>query len=611
MWSEVSPRLTRGANEGSKQGKTGDRRMPFQRYRPAAPVRLADRTWPDKRIERAPRWLSTDLRDGNQALPEPMTPQRKLRMFNLLVNMGYKEIEVGYPAASRDDYDFVRLLIDQDLIPLGVQISVMTPARDDLIDLTVQSLIGARNATVHLYNATAPFFRRVVYGIDRDACRELATRGTRRVIRAAESFLGDCELGFQYSPEVFTETELEFALEICSEVSEVWNPGPGREIILNFPATVERATPNVFADQVEWLDRHLPRRAHTCLSIHPHNDRGTGVAAAELAMMAGAQRIEGCLFGQGERCGNVCLVTLGMNLFSHGVDPEIDFTDLQEARRTVEACTRMGVHDRHPYAGELVYTAFSGAHQDAIKKGFDEMAEAAAAAGSEAAEMPWQMPYLPIDPKDVGRSYDAMIRVNSQSGKGGVGYIMRAVHGFDLPRGLQIEFSRIVQSHAEDSTSEVTSDQLLHLFNREYRTPDHLNALLTRCAAQHPGLSVGNLTVKVRDLRRQIPAAADGNVTEEIARQISALGVTVTVAETRSSDAPEEGVVIYARCVTGTSRWGVGVARNVRDASLMAVLSAVTRSQQVGSEKGNYASCRTSGVDIARQMPAEPYPAAS
>ncbi|MBA2773448.1 MAG: 2-isopropylmalate synthase, partial [Nocardioidaceae bacterium] len=416
--------------------------MPFARYRAFPPVDLPDRTWPTRSLTATPRWLSTDLRDGNQALIEPMTPGRKQKMFELLVGMGYKEIEVGFPSASAFDFDFVRQLVVGDKIPDDVTISVLTQAREDLIERTVQSLVGARRANVHLYNATAPLFRRVVFGVDRDECRAIATRGTEIVMKYAEEYLGDVDFGYQYSPEIFTDTEPDFAVEVCEAVSDVWQPGPGREIILNLPATVEMSTPNVYADQIEWFSRQLTRREHSVVSLHPHNDRGTAVAATELAMMAGADRVEGCLFGHGERTGNVCLVTLGLNLFSQGIDPQIDFSDIDEIRRTVEYCTGLPVHPRHPYAGDLVYTAFSGSHQDAIKKGLEALDSEALRVGVPVRELAWMAPYLPIDPMDVGRSYEAVIRVNSQSGKGGVAYILKAEHNLDLPRRLQIEFSR-------------------------------------------------------------------------------------------------------------------------------------------------------------------------
>ncbi|QFR00464.1 2-isopropylmalate synthase [Streptomyces phaeolivaceus] len=449
------------------------------RYSPFVPVVLSDRTWPDMEISGAPRWLSTDLRDGNQALPHPMNPLKKLKMFELLVDMGYTEIEVGFPVASQDEYEFVRLLIEQEKIPDDVSISVLVPAREELVHRTLESLRGARKATVHLYNATAPLFRETVFGMSRTEVRDLAVRGVRWTTEYAERKLPGLDLGLQYSPELFNETEPEFAVEVCEAVMDVWQPGEGREIILNFPATVERSLPHVFADQIEWLDRNLSRREHRCLSVHPHNDRGTGVAATELALLAGAQRVEGCLFGGGERAGNVCLVTLGINMLTHGVDPRIDFSDLDHVRRTVEHCNEMLVPPRHPYGGELVYTAFSGSHQDAIKKGFDALRRKAADTGLQADELPWEVPYLPVDPKDVGRSYERVVRINSQSGKGGVAYLLSAMHGLDLPRELQIEFGQIVQAESERSGMEVAPDRLRELFLREYLTASDLTSDLT------------------------------------------------------------------------------------------------------------------------------------
>src|SRR5580658_9307801 len=443
--------------------------MPCYRYRPFPAVDLPDRRWPSRTITAAPRWLSTDLRDGNQALIDPMNPARKQAMFELLVRMGYKEIEVGFPAASQTDFDFIRGLIEHGSVPDDVRISVLTQAREELIERTVQSLAGARQATVHLYNAAAPLFRRVVFGWDGDGraeCRAVAVAGTRAVMKFAESYLAGTDFGYEYSPEIFMDTELDFALEICEAVMDVWQPEPGREIILNLPCTVERSTPNVYADQIEWMSRHLSRREHICLSVHTHNDRGTAVADAELAVLGGADRVEGCLFGNGERTGNVCLVTLGLNLFSQGIDPMIDFSDIDEIRRTTEYVNQLPVHPRHPYAGELVYTAFSGSHQDGIKKGFEALEAEAEAAGTPFGDYRWNVPYLPIDPHDVGRSYEAVIRVNSQSGKGGVAYVMKSGHHLDLPRRLQIEFSRVIQVRTDEEGGEVTPAEIWDAFTR-------------------------------------------------------------------------------------------------------------------------------------------------
>ena len=402
--------------------------MAWQRYRPFPPVDLPDRTWPSTVITKAPRWCAVDLRDGNQALIDPMTPARKLKMFNLLVSMGYKEIEVGFPSASQTDFDFVRMLIEDDLIPDDVVIQVLTQSREHLIERTFESIRGAKQAIVHLYNSTSTLQRRVVFGLDMDGIVDIAVHGAQLCQKYADEISDETDVFFEYSPESYTGTELEFAVEVCNAVTDVWQPTPDRKVILNLPATVEMATPNVYADSIEWMSRNLDRRDSIVLSLHPHNDRGTAVAAAELGYMAGADRIEGCLFGNGERTGNVCLVTLGLNLFSQGIDPQIDFHDIDEIRRTVEYCNQIPVHERHPYGGDLVYTAFSGSHQDAINKGLKMMEADSAAAGVPVDDFTWAVPYLPIDPQDVGRTYEAVIRVNSQSGKGGVAYIMRPEH---------------------------------------------------------------------------------------------------------------------------------------------------------------------------------------
>ena len=555
--------------------------MPFQRYRPFTPVTLPDRTWPDAVITKAPRWLSTDLRDGNQALIDPMSPARKLKMFDLLVRMGYKEIEIGFPSASQTDFEFVRDLVEADRIPDDVRVSVLTQAREDLIERTVQSLVGLDRATVHLYNATAPLFRRVVFGVDRDECRSIAVRGTETVMKYAEELLGDCDFGYQYSPEIFTSTELDFAVDVCEAVSDVWQPGPGREIILNLPATVEVATPNVYADQIEWFSRNLTRREHSTISLHPHNDRGTATAATELAMMAGADRVEGCLFGHGERTGNVCLVTLGMNLFSQGIDPQVDFSDIDEVRRTVEYCTQLPVHPRHPYAGDLVYTAFSGSHQDAIKKGLEDLERRARERGVPVAQMEWEAPYLPIDPHDVGRTYEAVIRVNSQSGKGGVAYIMKADHKLDLPRRLQIEFSRVVQEYTETGGGEVSADSMWRYFKDTYldrEVPLKLNSVHTSSAAGEKDV----LTVNVYGPQGLQTLTGTGN--GPIAAFVDALntiGYDVRVldyAEHALSSGDDAIAAAYVECAVGDQvLWGVGLDPNIVTASMKAVLSAVNR----------------------------------
>ncbi|HEU5354502.1 MAG TPA: 2-isopropylmalate synthase [Actinocrinis sp.] len=540
-----------------------------ERYRPLPTVDLPDRTWPARRLSAAPRWLSTDLRDGNQALARPMDPGRKLAMFNLLTRMGYTEIEVGYPAASRDEYDFVRMLIERDLIPDGVRITVMTQARDDLIERTAQCLIGSAAATLHVYNATAPRFRELVFDMTRAEVKALAVEGTRAAMRHADRHLRGCEAGYQYSPEVFNETEPEFALEVCEAVLDVWQPDADRPIVLNFPATVERAAPTVFADQIEWMHRNLSRHEHVCLSVHPHNDRGTAVAAAELAVRAGAQRIEGCLFGGGERAGNVCLVTLGINLLADGIDPGIDFSDLDSVRRIVEECTGMAVPPRHPYAGDLVFTAFSGAHQDAIKKGFDELRAAAERTGAEQSELAWQVPYLPVDPRDLGRGYEALVRINSQSGKGGVAYLLADRYGFNVPRGLQVEFAPVVQALADRTRGELTPAQVKRCFDLEYLLP----------AVVQPYVRVPVGTTASLHVQGTEPSV-------DLLDALRPLGVDVTqqqlVAAPSAADQHPDGIVVYAHCCFpgGEPAWGVGVDRDERGAALRALRSAAARAEK-------------------------------
>jgi 2-isopropylmalate synthase len=561
--------------------------MPFHRYVPFRPVDLPDRTWPARSIGRAPRWLTTDLRDGNQALVDPMSPERKRRMFDLLITMGYKEIEVGFPSASQTDFDFVRELIESGRIPDDVRISVLTQARDELIDRTVQSLVGAKMATVHMYNAAAPVFRRVVFGFGadgRERTRAIAVDGTRSVMKYAERYLDGTDFGYEYSPEIFMDTELDFALEISEAVMDVWQPGPGREIVLNYPCTVERSTPNVYADQIEWMSRHLSRREHVCLSVHTHNDRGTAVADAELAVLAGADRIEGCLFGNGERTGNVDLVTLGMNLYSQGIDPQVDFSDIDGIRRTVEHCNQIGVHERHPYAGDLVYTAFSGSHQDAIKKGFEAREKAAKAAGRPVDEMTWEMPYLPIDPHDVGRSYEAVIRVNSQSGKGGVAYLLKSEYQLDLPRRLQIEFSGVVQRRTDDEGGEVAPATMWEIFQREYSVdhqPDRrveIHDYTTR-SGRDDKLELA-IDFTVDGVAHRASTAGNGPI-DAFVRALSDVDVAVRVldyAEHALTSGGDAVAAAYVECeVGGRVLWGVGVDANIVTASLRAVASAVNR----------------------------------
>jgi 2-isopropylmalate synthase len=557
--------------------------MPCHRYAPFQPIDLPDRTWPTKSITKAPRWLSTDLRDGNQALIDPMSPARKRKMFDLLVGMGYKEIEVGFPSASQTDFDFVRDLIEGGRIPDDVQISVLTQARDDLIERTVESLVGAPRATVHLYNAAAPLFRRVVFGATREQTRALATDGTISVLRHAGRLLPDTAFGYEYSPEIFMDTELDFAIEICEAVSDIWQPEAGREIIFNLPCTVERSTPNVYADQIEWMSRRFSRREHVCLSVHTHNDRGTAVADAELAVMAGADRIEGCLFGNGERTGNVCLVTLGMNLFSQGIDPMIDFSDIDEVRRTVEYCNQLPVHPRHPYAGDLVYTAFSGSHQDAIKKGFEALETEAETAGVPFPDYAWAVPYLAIDPRDVGRTYEAVIRVNSQSGKGGVAYVMKTEHQLDLPRRLQIEFSRAIQARTDAGGGEVTASEMWELFSAEYLSDGPVALLGHRSSSVVESKHVLTAEVRVDGQTRQIEGFGNGPISA-FCDALNAVGEKVRVLDytehalSAGSDAQAAAYVEVE--IDGGTLWGVGVEADTTGASMRAVLSAVNRARR-------------------------------
>jgi 2-isopropylmalate synthase len=563
--------------------------MPYQRYIPFQPIDLPDRTWPDRRISQAPRWLSTDLRDGNQALIDPMTPGRKRRLFELLVKMGYKEIEVGFPSASQTDFDFVRSLIEGDLIPDDVQISVLTQAREDLIDRTAQSLVGAQRANIHLYNATAELFRRVVFQISAAECVALARQGTAWVMAAAERHLGGVEFGYQYSPEIFTQTPTDFALEVCHNVSQVWQPEPGRPIIFNLPATVERSTPNTYADQIEYFCRHIERRSDVVVSLHPHNDRGTAVAATELALMAGADRVEGCLFGHGERTGNVCLVTLGLNLFSQGVDPEIDFSNLDEIRRTVEYCTGLPVGARHPYAGDLVYTAFSGSHQDAIKKGLEALELRAGQAGQTIHQVDWEVPYLPIDPFDVGRTYEAVIRVNSQSGKGGMAYLMKADHHFDLPRRLQIEFSRVVQDYSDSTSREVSSPELGQIFADEYLSNTHpLELVRSTSTSQNGGYAVA-ATVRQRGQLHDLTGHGNGPLSAFV-DALSQLGHQVNVLDysehalSAGGDAQAAAYVETEVTIDGQPSiwWGVGIDPSIITASMKAICSAIDRAWRAG-----------------------------
>ncbi|MGB7424346.1 MAG: 2-isopropylmalate synthase [Ornithinimicrobium sp.] len=555
--------------------------MPYGRYTPFAPIDLPGRTWPGKTMTQAPRWCAVDLRDGNQALIDPMTPDRKRRMFELLVSMGYKEIEVGFPAASQTDFDFVRMLIEEDLIPDDVVIQVLTQAREHLIERTYESIEGAKQAIVHLYNSTSTLQRRVVFNTDMDGIIDIAMTGARFCKKYEEQLRSDTEVFYEYSPESYTGTELEFAVRICNKVMEVLEPTAERPLIVNLPATVEMATPNVYADSIEWMSDHLNHREHVVLSLHPHNDRGCAVAAAELGYLAGADRIEGCLFGNGERTGNVCLVTLGMNLFSQGIDPEIDFSDIDEIRRTVEYCNQMPVPERYPYGGDLVFTAFSGSHQDAIKKGLEALNKEAAAADIDVEKFDWAVPYLPIDPKDVGRSYEAVIRVNSQSGKGGVAYIMRTEHHLDLPRRLQIEFSRVVQGYTEDSGGEMSAAAIWAAFENEYivpTTPVLLRKVDTRTADD--GKDLISATVVVDGAEKVIQGLGNGPINAFVAA-LAKIGHDVRVldyAEHALSSGDDAVAAAYVECaIDGQVRWGVGIDANIVTASLRGITSALNR----------------------------------
>ncbi|MDX6273139.1 MAG: 2-isopropylmalate synthase [Frankiales bacterium] len=555
-------------------------RMRTHKYQAYTPIDMPDRTWPTRVISHPPRWCAVDLRDGNQALIDPMTPGRKKKMFELLVRMGYKEIEIGFPSASQTDFDFVRQLIEEDLIPDDVVIQVLTQARDELIERTYESIRGARSAIVHLYNSTSTLQRRVVFGTDVAGITDIAVHGAQLCLKHAEA-MPETDVYFEYSPESYTGTELEVAVHVCNAVNDVWQPTPDRKVIVNLPATVEMSTPNVYADSIEWMHRNLAARDSLVLSLHPHNDRGTAVAAAELGYMAGADRIEGCLFGNGERTGNVCLVTLGLNLFSQGIDPQIDFSDIDEIRRTVEYCNQIGVHERHPYGGDLVYTAFSGSHQDAINKGFSVLAADAAAAGVTVDDIPWAVPYLPIDPRDVGRSYEAVIRVNSQSGKGGVAYVMKSEHSLELPRRLQIEFSQVIQARTEAGGGEVTPEQMWGAFSAEYlepASPLRLRSHQTQSVVDsRDTLSV---EISVDDEVRVVEGVGNGPIAAFV-DALATLGHDVRVldyTEHALSSGGDAKAAAYVECaVAGRVLWGVGIDGNIVTASLKAVVSAVNR----------------------------------
>nr|WSX73618.1 2-isopropylmalate synthase [Streptomyces sp. NBC_00899]WSX80319.1 2-isopropylmalate synthase [Streptomyces sp. NBC_00899] len=558
--------------------------MPSHRYRPAherveIPAGTA-RRWPTRRIDRAPLWVPVDLRDGNQALAEPMDPARKRRMFDLMVAMGYKEIEVGYPSASRTDFEFVRHLADSGAVPDDVTVVVFTAARADLIETTFASIRGLPRTVVHLYTATAPVWRDVVLGRDRRELRALIEESAVRMARLAERQPG---VRFEFSPEVFNLTEPDYVLEVCNGLTRLWDASPDRPVIHNLPATVEIATPNVYADQIEYMHRQLERRDAVILSVHPHNDRGTGVACAELAVLAGAQRVEGCLFGNGERTGNVDLVTLALNLHTQGVDPMLDFSDIDEIRRTVEHCNRLPVPGRHPYVGDLVHTAYSGTHQDAIKKGLDEHARRAAESGVPAGQAPWAVPYLPIDPADIGRDYEAVIRVNSQSGKGGIGYLLATHHGLDLPAPLRAEFSRTVQRAADASGAEVTAKELWELFEQAYLAPADGPLTVTdwHTAQTAPGAHDFR-GVLYRDGRPPVDLHAAGNgPLSALTAALAGAGIAVDIldyAEHATGSGPDSPAVAYARCRTGDAvTWGAGRDTSLLTASVRAVLAAVNR----------------------------------
>lgn len=572
--------------------------MPIHKYRPfheQIAVHLPDRTWPDRRISTAPRWCAVDLRDGNQALIDPMSPERKRVMFDLLVRMGYKEIEVGFPSASQTDFDFVRQLIEDELIPDDVTIQVLTQARAHLIERTFESIVGAKRAIVHLYNSTSVLQRDVVFRTDKQGIIDIALEGAR-LCREFEKRVPETEVFYEYSPESYTGTELEFAVDVCNQVLEVFEPTPERKVIINLPATVEMATPNVYADSIEWMSRHLNHRENVILSLHPHNDRGTAIAAAELGYMAGADRIEGCLFGNGERTGNVDLVALGINLLTQGIDPQIDFSDIDQVKRTVEYCNQLPVHERSPWAGDLVFTAFSGSHQDAIKKGFEAMEARAAEAGVTVDDIEWAVPYLPIDPKDLGRSYEAVIRVNSQSGKGGVAYLLKNDHALDLPRRLQIEFSGVVQAKTDAEGGEVTSDQIWAIFTDEYLPSTvpgdrwgRFELLATSTRSDMSGDVALDVTLRDGDERYEASGHGNGPVAAFL-EVVRAQGFDVTlydyVEHALSAGGDAQAASYVELQVDGERLWGVGIDGDISTASLKAIVSGVNRAIRTRERSG-------------------------
>src|SRR4051794_22762351 len=557
--------------------------MPFHRYTAFPPVGLSDRTWPERVIERAPQWCSVDLRDGNQALIDPMDGARKRQMFELLVALGYKEIEVGFPAASSTDFDFIRVLVEEELVPADVTIQVLTQAREELIERTGQSLVGfGGTALIHLYNSTSTLQRRVVFGLDKDGVKDIAVQGAQWCQKYADQLLPTTDVRWQYSPESFTGTELDYALEVCEAVMDVWEPTPDRPVVLNLPATVEMSTPNVYADQIEWFSRNLgSRRSSVVLSLHPHNDRGTAVAAAELGVQAGADRVEGCLFGNGERTGNVCLVTLALNLFSQGIDPGVDFTDIDEVRRTVEHCNQLPVHPRHPYGGDLVYTAFSGSHQDAIKKGFDALERDAADAGVPIDDFTWGVPYLPIDPKDVGRSYEAVIRVNSQSGKGGVAYVLKNDYRLDVPRRMQIEFSRIVQEEADEFGGEIAPKRIWELYEHSYLESGRLQLL--RYSVDSGMIDHITADVELDGVEHTVAGEGNGPIAA-LVHALASIEIDARVLdyhEHATSAGEEAQAASYLEvAIDGRVLWGCGIHPSITTASLHALVSAINRSER-------------------------------
>ena len=562
--------------------------MPFERYHPFIPIDLTDRTWPSKRVTKAPRWCAVDLRDGNQALIDPMTPSRKKKMFQLLVSMGYKEIEVGFPSASQTDFDFVRQLIEEDLIPDDVVIQVLTQAREHLIARTYEAIEGSAQAIVHVYNSTSTLQRRVVFGLDRAGIKDIAISGAELVLKYADRMKSDTDVYFEYSPESYTGTELDFALEVCNTVTDIWQPSADRKAILNLPATVEMAMPNVYADSIEWMHRNLTNRDNVILSLHPHNDRGTGVAAAELGYLAGADRIEGCLFGNGERTGNVDLVTLGLNMLTQGIDPQINFSNIDEIRRTVEYCNQIPVPERAPYGGDLVYTAFSGSHQDAINKGLAAMRRDAEAAGVPVDEFRWEVPSLPIDPKDVGRTYEAVIRVNSQSGKGGVAYIMRTEHKLELPRRLQIEFSQVIQKVTDSEGGEVTPQQMWEVFLDEYLpNPDAPWGRFKLKSVKQDSAIDGETSIDtvLIDNGKEVSLRAIGNgPVDAFCNALRSHGVDVRVldySEHAMSSGGDARAASYVECEVGDrALWGAGIDPSITTSSLKAIVSAVNRAER-------------------------------